>query len=239
VSVRIMSAAWAVDLPAGEKLVLIALADCANDEGHCWPGMASLIRKTGKAERSLQGAIKKLCAHGHLTREEVPGKGCNYLVHPQQELPLAAPAENAPRKKCAPQKTARTPAKSAGKPSRTVIGIEANASIPKPWALPAGVSLQVWEDFQTNRRRKRLPNTVTAWKSFNDDLDRVSRKTGIPPPELIRQCTAKGWGGIYDPRKRNDGQQRTDGMGRNQSGDGLSSTARAGLAVFGADEARH
>lgn len=232
-SVRIMSAAWAVNLPAGEKLVLIALADCANDEGHCWPGIASLMRKTGKGERSLQMAIKALCGQGHLTRDEVPGKGCNYLVHPQQTLPLDTPAENAPRKKCAPQKTARTPAKIAPKPLGTVRGIEANASTPKAWALPANVSLQVWTDFLTNRKRKRLPNTETAWKSFQDDLARVSTQTGIPPPELIRQCTAKGWGGIYDPRERNDGQQRTDGMGRHQSGDGLSSTARAGLSVFG------
>ena len=102
---------------------------------------------------------------------------------------------------------------------------------PRPWALPAGVSLQVWTDFLTNRKRKRFPNTPTAWKSFNDDLARVSLQTGIPPPKLIEQCTAKGWGGIYDPRSDDNG--RTNGMGRNQPSDGLSSTARAALRVFG------
>jgi hypothetical protein len=71
---------------------------------------------------------------------------------------------------------------------------------PRPWALPLGVSLQVWDDFKRNRQRKRLPNTETAWKAFNDDLKRVSSQTGIPPPKLIEQCTAKGWGAIYDPR---------------------------------------
>lgn len=69
-SVRIMTAAWAVNLPAGEKLVLLALADCANDEGACWPGIKSLCNKTGKSERSLQGAIKALCEEGHLSRLE-------------------------------------------------------------------------------------------------------------------------------------------------------------------------
>jgi hypothetical protein len=108
---------------------------------------------------------------------------------------------------------------------------EANASSPqpRPWALPAGVSLQVWTDFLTNRKRKRLPNTDTAWKSFNDDLARVSAQTGIPPPKLIERCTAKGWGAIYDPR--DEGNGRTNG--RNHSNDGLSSTARAAIAVFG------
>lgn len=79
---------------------------------------------------------------------------------------------------------------------------EDKSSSPRPWALPVGVSLQVWTDFLANRKRKRLSNTPTAWKSFQDDLGRVSSQTGIPPPKLIEQCTAKGWGAIYDPREQ-------------------------------------
>lgn len=101
---------------------------------------------------------------------------------------------------------------------------------PRPWALPVGVSFQVWSDFLGNRKRKRLGNTATAWKAFNDDLNRISAQTGIPPPKLIEQCTAKGWGAIYDPRE-SDGRSNT--LGRNQPSDGLSSTARAAIAVFG------
>lgn len=82
---------------------------------------------------------------------------------------------------------------------------EPNGSSPRPWSLPAGVSLQVWTDLKANRKRKRLPNTPTAWKGFNDDLARVSAQTGIPPPQLIEQCTAKGWGTIHDPKdQRNE-----------------------------------
>lgn len=87
-SVRVMAAVWTLDLPAAEKLVLLALADCANDEGKCWPGLASLKRKTGRSRTSLQRGIRALCAAGHLSREEIPGKGCNYVVHPQPELAL-------------------------------------------------------------------------------------------------------------------------------------------------------
>jgi hypothetical protein len=32
-SVRLMAAVWRLDLPATDKLVLLALADAANDEG--------------------------------------------------------------------------------------------------------------------------------------------------------------------------------------------------------------
>ena len=107
---------------------------------------------------------------------------------------------------------------------------------PRAWALPVGVSLQVWQDFLKNRKRKNLSNTETAWKGFCDDLKRVSTQSGIPPPKLIEHAAAKGWGGIYDPR--DEGNGRTDRMGRHQPADGLSSTARAAIAVFGAPAPR-
>ena len=78
-----MTAVWDIPLPDSEKIVLLALADCANDEGHCWPSMATLARKCSKSDRTVQAAIKSLVDSGHLTRREVPGKGCNYTVHPR------------------------------------------------------------------------------------------------------------------------------------------------------------
>lgn len=79
------------------------------------------------------------------------------------------------------------------------LSSEAKASSPRPWALPVGVSLQIWTDFLGNRKRKRLGNTPTAWKAFNDDLTRVASQTGIPPPKLIEHAAAKGWGSINAP----------------------------------------
>jgi hypothetical protein len=119
-----MAAVWDLDLPDSDKIVLLALADCANDEGHCWPSVASLVRKCTKSERTIQGSIKRLADEGHLTRREVPGKGCNYTVHPHRKPPTA---ETAPRNDRAPQGTTHTPAAAADKPSRT-INTEAKAS---------------------------------------------------------------------------------------------------------------
>jgi hypothetical protein len=65
---------------------------------------------------------------------------------------------------------------------------EDKSSSPQPWALPVGVSLQVWTDLKSNRKRKRLPNTPTAWKKFQADLAETSAQTGIPPPQLIENA---------------------------------------------------
>lgn len=112
-SIGLMSLVWKVSLPASEKLVLLALADCANDEGGCWPSMKTLVGKCSKSERTVQAAIKALVDAGHLTRTERLGKGCFYTVHPRESC---TPAKVAP-----PQKTTKTPAESADKPSRTII----------------------------------------------------------------------------------------------------------------------
>lgn len=86
----------------------------------------------------------------------------------------------------------------------------AKATSPRPWARPVGVSEQVWSDLLSNRKRKRAGNTPSAWKKFNDDLTRVSLKTGIPPPKLIEHAAASGWAGIYDPNEWSRANERSD-----------------------------
>lgn len=108
----------------------------------------------------------------------------------------------------------------------------------RPWSLPVGVSLQVWTDFLSNRKRKKAGNTPTAWTKFRNDLRRVSSQTGIPPPKLIEHAAASGWAGIYDPNE-DKGHGRTNGLGRHQPDDGLSPTTRAAMSVFGPIEASH
>jgi len=112
-----MTRVWDLELPDSQKIVLLALADCANDEGHCWPSMRTLASKCSKGERTVQGVIVKLVEAGHLTRREVPGKGCNYTVHPRND---SAPAEAAPRREVQkpPQGLRDTPAEAADKPSK-------------------------------------------------------------------------------------------------------------------------
>lgn len=126
-SVRVMTEVWALALPDSQKIVLLALADSANDEGHCWPSMLSLARKCSKGQRTVQGVIKSLVDAGHVTRREVAGRGCEYWVHPRKDCTPAEtapaqpsrPARTAPRSRCAspPQPLRDTPAAAADKPS--------------------------------------------------------------------------------------------------------------------------
>lgn len=142
-----MSLVWELDLPDSEKLVLLALADCANDEGHCWPGMTALTRKCSKSDRTIQLAIKMLVVKGHLTRREVAGKGCNYTVHPIVKFAADPRSDDTPEATTPPKGTTETPEAASGKPSRTTNS-EAKASssvgkhlIPADWTAPAKSAL--------------------------------------------------------------------------------------------------
>lgn len=58
-----MSAVWELDLPKEQKLVLLAIADHANDDGFCWPSMSRIAWKCGyEQKRTVSDIIKKLLA---------------------------------------------------------------------------------------------------------------------------------------------------------------------------------
>jgi len=66
VSVKAISWAWEQQgLTHCEKLVLLALADHADDEGFCWPGVTRVAKKCGMSERGVRGAIKSMASVKH------------------------------------------------------------------------------------------------------------------------------------------------------------------------------
>ena len=71
-----MNIAWESEMSGNDKLVLLALADWANDDGYCWPSIPKLCFKTRASERTVQSIIKRLVDAGHVTRQERPGRGC-------------------------------------------------------------------------------------------------------------------------------------------------------------------
>jgi len=218
-----MAGVWALDLPTGEKIVLLSLADNANDDGHCWPSMAAIARRAGMTARGAQLIVQRLEAAGHLHRVQVPGKGCNYYIHPVSDASQVAPkagsdaAESAssdrltperrsPRTSFVPNETALTPERRSPKPSRTLNKeIKASPSSPGPRArsappeLPDGVSSEQWTAFQTVRRSIRAPIS-DGGKRILARLVRISADTGQPPGEMLDQSTRNGWRDVFPLR---------------------------------------
>lgn len=64
-----MSAAWEMDLPQSEKMVLLCLCDHANDEGVCWPSREGLSKKCSVSIPTVKRAIKSLENKGIIIRD--------------------------------------------------------------------------------------------------------------------------------------------------------------------------
>ena len=67
-----MTAVWRTAVgPAVRRLVLLALADSANDAGVCWPSIATLAAKAGCSHSSAEDAIRALTADGLIRRQRL------------------------------------------------------------------------------------------------------------------------------------------------------------------------
>lgn len=84
-SIAALDWAWNQDCPnATSKLVLIALADKANDDGECWPGMEHVARMVGISTRQVSTHLQRLEEVGLLARRRKRsglGRLGSYVFH--------------------------------------------------------------------------------------------------------------------------------------------------------------
>lgn len=163
-SIALMTEVWRLDLPTTDKMVLLALADAANDDGVTWMALESqegvkldLIKKTSLSRRAVQGALKRLVDTGYLSRVDRPGKGVIWTV---KGCTSCAPQEMRPAAD-APGGAARAP-----KPSNNHQPLsEANASSRDAGATKETDFDQFWRAYPAKVGKKAAQ---IAWKRAKD-----------------------------------------------------------------------
>jgi len=88
-SVKIMSQVWELDIDHSEMIVLLAMADHADDDGqNCYPSNAYLAWKTGYSDRQVRRVLRTLESIGIITRvaHEEGGRGLatEYRLNPEK-----------------------------------------------------------------------------------------------------------------------------------------------------------
>lgn len=118
-SIRIMAKVWDNGPEdRAELLVLLALADFANDEGRCWPSMSGIAQKARITERGAQKIVRRLEETGWLKIATGGGRGCknSYLITPRNPEREAVNTEANPERETVNE--AETPNGEAINPER-------------------------------------------------------------------------------------------------------------------------
>lgn len=163
-SVKVMSLVW--DSPAfagNSKLVMLCLADYANDEGLCWPSIGSIERKCSVSRSTVKAQLKKLENEGFLSiqrRRKEDGDNENNLYYinvDKVKFSVEQGGENNPRSKSDLGQNSDTPRAKSNPPLGQNSTDPRSKSDPKPSLDP---SLQPSKDpsgSKTRKRKTRMP----------------------------------------------------------------------------------
>lgn len=145
-----------------ERLVLLAISDCASDDGaNAYPSMAELVRKTGLSERGVQSSIASLVGLGELfVGRNMGPRGCNRYRVIMRDPADPAPPQNLHPAEPAVSRRARGSQRKAGTPQNLhpPQPVHPTPAEPAPGTVlePSGVKNSSSKSPSPNKRGTRI-----------------------------------------------------------------------------------
>lgn len=195
------------------KMVLLKLADQANDDGLCWPSYQTIAEACEISRRSVIRHIQKLEEDGYLTITKTYDKANQKNFSNRYNLTL----DRGDRLSLV---TGEAPSgDSVTLPSDTVTPEPINEPINKPInkdigakkgkskrsskkedvfepVKPEQVSDQVWNDLLALRKKKRAVESQTAWTRINNSIERAQQATGHTLENIFSYWVMRAWAGF-------------------------------------------
>lgn len=192
------------------KLVLIKLADNANDKGECWPSYQHIADQCELSRSAVRKHIKQLEKDGFLTVENRKGEKGNssnlyhLRLHPvSRENTPCATSDHTLCHEVTPEPV-NEPVKEPVNESKDILSPQAPKFNFKKELLLLGADHDCLEDWLRARKKKRAANTQTALKNFLSEVD----KSGLTLNQVLEICAANSWSGFkaswdYDGKRAN------------------------------------
>lgn len=178
-----MSRVWDHSKQSGTPLLLLlAIADFANDDGMAWPGVETLAKKIRMSERYVHRLVKELSEAGELRIEYKAGKnGTNqYWVTIDPEQPFTV-NDSTPHPEPLFSETLNNrppePSVNHQEPSGAPVAKKRNGRLPRPDYYPLATAIA--EVCSMNFE----PNKGFLFK----EAEALSKAQPTPTPELLRQ----------------------------------------------------
>lgn len=90
-SIKLMQLVWDLPLDLSPKMLLLSLADQANDAGECYPSTKTLARRIGASQRTVFRALANLDSDGYIDRMEMGGQRTLYVLNEERLRQLNLP----------------------------------------------------------------------------------------------------------------------------------------------------
>ncbi|MFC3688931.1 helix-turn-helix domain-containing protein [Aquipuribacter hungaricus] len=133
-AIRLMTAVWDDEsLPRGDVLLMLALADHANDDGACFPSINRLARRTRSSASTVRRHLRSLREAGRLTIDAREGTSNLYRIVLRGDGWQYAPAQPD-----TPSVLTPLPPRDGGTPSTAVPGGAVTAVAPEPSSTRRG-----------------------------------------------------------------------------------------------------
>ncbi|MDX8382955.1 MAG: helix-turn-helix domain-containing protein [Ghiorsea sp.] len=185
-------------IKSSDKIVLLSLADRANEAHICFPSIARLASDTCLNRKTIMDCLLRLENGGLIIAKKRGGSVNVYtLVGVQSRHETSTEIGTSPKTGTSTEngtapvpKTGLTPVPKLGhepkrEPKKNLKGFSGS----KPTAKPENVSDDVWQDFTTLRKAKKSPVTNTVLTM----LKKQAEKAGITLEHALSICCERGW----------------------------------------------
>lgn len=170
---------WPLDIPLAPKMVLISLADNANDHGECWPLLKTIGKRASLGRTALIDALKWLEEKGLLEIERAPGVRNRYTVKPPGMNPdLFESPPNQSAKRTGPPSGRVRQVDWSGSRTRPSDGLDPSAKRTGP-VRQADPLLYNRKEPSLNQREERAPagtRLPPTWEPSAEDHDFARRE---------------------------------------------------------------
>lgn len=204
-SVKLMSLVWErTDLSQSETLVMLALADRADDHGRCWPSIEGIAERARVTARSVQRIMHDLKTRGFLAVEVGGGRGHTnrYLLNVEH---LKGDASNAVstspfiEKGDASEQETLTPVTQKGD---TAMSPESSRTVIEPPKL----NRDAWRAWVAYRKeRKHKPYTATG---ACRQMEWLAKFASDEQSRIVEESMRQGYQGLFEPKSNGTHQQK-------------------------------
>ena len=223
-SVKATSFVWQLPLRHSQKIVLLAIADCANDEGFAYPGYKTLIKKTGLSRTTLSKNISILCQVGLLEKsphaEIGKGRKVNtYTISIRGELTVSMRCEliekikeieSSNSRAISPVLAQRKVQSSHTVSTRTGHETSVEPSVKQTSEktdYPNELNIDAWLEYLDYRKQARFKK-LTPMGEAKQIENLIKLGDHVIQKKCIDKTIANGWQGIFSLKKSDSGSSK-------------------------------